>query len=87
MQQISEQLIQIWKEVLDIDSLEVTDNFFELGGNSINIMELYEVLKELYPEKVKIVDIFSCPTVESLASLISSRNGDDKVEKIQEIEF
>jgi acyl carrier protein len=87
MEQIREQLIQIWKELLEVESVETTDNFFELGGNSISIMELFEVLNKLYPEKVKIVDIFTYPTVETLASLISVRIGEDKVERIQDIEF
>ena len=87
MQKISEQLIEIWKEILGVDVIEMTDNFFELGGNSLNILELHEALNKLYPDKVKVVDIFSCPTIETLSSLIGERIGEDTVQKVKDIEF
>jgi len=81
MNQIENQLFDIWKEVLEIDSFSIEDNFFELGGTSANIILLNDLISTKYPDKIKITDIFSNPTIKNLSILISQRTGQDNINK------
>ncbi len=73
--EIEEKLVAIWKEVLGLDKIGIHDRFFELGGYSILLIKMHSKLDELYPEKIKITDLFAYPTVASIAEFI--RNSED----------
>ncbi len=63
-------LVNIWKDVLNIDSLGIDDNFFDIGGNSLLVINLHSQIGAVYGDKIKVTDIFSNPTVKKLASFI-----------------
>lgn len=64
------QLLQLWKKVLQTDDVGVTDNFMELGGTSFLVVQLHMQMDALYPGKLNVVDLFSYPTVKSLAKFL-----------------
>lgn len=33
-------VIEIWKNIIDVDNISVTDSFMDIGGNSLNILNL-----------------------------------------------
>ncbi|NFF81599.1 amino acid adenylation domain-containing protein [Clostridium botulinum] len=66
-------IVEIWQEVLRINEIGVDDNFFELGGNSIILVKMHNKLEKIYTDTVNIVDIFSHPTIASLAKFICSK--------------
>jgi amino acid adenylation domain-containing protein len=77
---IEKKLAEIWSEVLSGDLLNtalgerlvigIDDNFFELGGHSLKATTLvYQIYKELNAD-VKIIDIFTNPTIRELAQTL-----------------
>lgn len=44
--EIEQQLVEIWKEVLKQDEIGIMDNFFELGGDSLLALEITFLLKK-----------------------------------------
>ena len=68
-----QELADIWQEVLDLDSCGCEDNFFELGGDSINILELINVVEDRYHVRIPSVFIDN-PTIRAMASLIKDAN-------------
>lgn len=74
--EIEENLIAIWKEVLNSDRMGVTDNFFEIGGNSLRLVRMHEALEKIYPGKLTIAKLFSYPTISSLAAYIEGEDTD-----------
>ncbi len=58
----------------------VNDNFFDLGGHSLLMARLQSRLSELLGREVGMVDLFSNPTVGSLARLLSPN---EQVEALQ----
>lgn len=61
---------QAWMEVLGYETFGVDDNFFELGGDSILISKLHTRLQEQFPDRIKIADLFSHPTIAKLTAYL-----------------
>lgn len=69
-----EELLNIWKKILNIDVISINDNFFDIGGDSITAINMQlEAMKNGF--NFEYSDIFNFPTVKLLAN---------KTEDIQE---
>jgi amino acid adenylation domain-containing protein len=66
-------LAGIWKEVLGLSKVGIHDNFFQLGGNSLKIIRLLKLIDNLYPDMVKVNDLFDFATISQLANVIKER--------------
>ncbi len=64
-------LVNIWKEVLELEKIGITDNFFELGGHSIKAIKVIHKLSAELEVKINIKNIFTYPTIESLAAQVA----------------
>ncbi|KAF7767744.1 hypothetical protein PCIT_a3832 [Pseudoalteromonas citrea] len=69
------ELVTIWSELLKLnaDNLSVTADFFELGGHSIAVLSVVRRVKDLYQVEIGMEDVFTYPTISSLADLIENR--------------
>ncbi len=63
-------LTAIWKDLLYHDNFTIDDNFFEIGGKSILIPSIVIRLKKEHGITISIVDVFTYPTIKSLADCI-----------------
>lgn len=63
-------LLQIWKELLNVESISHKDSFFDLGGHSILALELITSIKSKLGLTLHIKDIFLYPTIHELSSHI-----------------
>jgi acyl-CoA synthetase (AMP-forming)/AMP-acid ligase II len=61
----------IWCEVLGQEVVGVRDNFFDLGGHSLLLLVVQQRVRETLHRDVSIVDLFTYPTVESLATRLA----------------
>ena len=60
-------LLNIWKNILNIDNISIYDNFFDIGGDSILAINMQiDALKNGF--KFEYADIFNYPTIKALAS-------------------
>ncbi|HEX8695240.1 MAG TPA: phosphopantetheine-binding protein, partial [Longimicrobium sp.] len=64
-------LAEIWSELLGVARVGRRDHFFELGGHSLLVIRIVERLRRA-GIPVQVVDLFSDPTVESLAARIEA---------------
>ncbi|WP_160670940.1 non-ribosomal peptide synthetase [Clostridium sp. C8-1-8] len=69
--QVEKILVSIWKDILTKSQIGINDNFFELGGNSLLLMKMQIRIDEIYPNKVKVADVFAYPTIASLSEFIN----------------
>ena len=66
-----EKLLQIWKNILNIQDINLDDNFFDIGGDSISAIKMQiEALK--YGLKFEYADIFNYPTIKQLSKKLPS---------------
>lgn len=80
---VTDQLTQIWKEVLGLESVDPDDNFFDIGGTSLLLSEALQKVKKRIDDKVKIIDLLNHPTVRSLsvflAPIVPTENDLDEI--------
>ena len=68
---IEEKLVEIWRSVLNLQTVSIKDNFFELGGNSLLLMQVLSKLTPLY-NCLSAVTLFQYPTIAALANYLNS---------------
>ncbi len=70
LDKIEEKLLNIWKQVLCTDSIDINANFFDIGGNSILLIKMRDLIDKEYQKKVLVTDIFANASIKKLAKLI-----------------
>ncbi|MCX5661183.1 MAG: amino acid adenylation domain-containing protein [Planctomycetota bacterium] len=60
-------IITAWKQVLELEHIDVTENFFELGGHSLKMAKVQSLLATALGRPVSIIDLFRFTTVAALA--------------------
>ncbi|MEU4062676.1 phosphopantetheine-binding protein [Streptomyces wedmorensis] len=59
----------VWAEALGTDSVDPDAGFFDLGASSATVLRVVRTLRRRWPD-LKIVDVFSRPTVAELATFL-----------------
>lgn len=60
-------LVEIWRDVLQLQSLGIDEDFFELGGHSLLAMKLVGRVREHFQLDVSVAQFLRAPTVACLA--------------------
>lgn len=83
------QLIEIWKDILNIDYIDIDDSIFELGGDSISLVRIQKEIDKVVPGKVKIMDVFQNYTIRKLSNFITEnlRKDDYKDKALKKVIF
>jgi phthiocerol/phenolphthiocerol synthesis type-I polyketide synthase E len=66
-------ILEIWRDLLAVDSVEPTDNFFELGGHSLMGTMLIARLRDQFGVTLTLRTLFDAPTPLSLAECLRSQ--------------
>ena len=67
------QLIQIWKQVLQVKTLGIHDNFFELGGHSLLAVQLTSQIQVSLGCRLPVSALFTYPTIAALALALDDK--------------
>jgi amino acid adenylation domain-containing protein len=67
---VEDQLLTIWKGILNLDAISVTDNFFSIGGYSLASARLLARIQQTFGRKLGLRDVFEAPTIAEMAELI-----------------
>ena len=63
-------IVQIWRDVLGLETVGVNDNFFELGGHSLLMIHIRNKIAEIFEKKFSVIDLCMYPTISSLADYL-----------------
>ena len=74
---VEELLTGIWSKMLGVEKVGTHDNFFDLGGHSLLVLRVYAALKEATDRNFQLVDLFSYPTIYSLAQHLDGSHDND----------
>lgn len=69
---IEEELVKLWKDVLQLETIGVNDNFFELGGHSLKIAILTSKINKAFNVEIPIKEIFTNQTIRQQASYLKT---------------
>ena len=70
--EVEEQLVAIWAEVLKLEQVGVHDNFFDLGGHSLMATQVVSRMREQMQIEMPLSEMFGYPTVAELAQEIQT---------------
>lgn len=68
--QVERELINICRELLEVENIGIRDDFFELGGDSLQVARLYSKIEEIWGCKIHISEFYREATVKNLAEMI-----------------
>jgi amino acid adenylation domain-containing protein len=78
-----EVIVDIWKQLLNLESVGIQDNFFELGGHSLLATQITSRLSKIFHIEFPIRRLFEAPTVEGLVEALAQiGNGRENIERI-----
>jgi amino acid adenylation domain-containing protein len=69
---LERRIADVWSLVLSVEQVGVDDNFFDLGGNSVLLVGLHGRLQTSLELTLPIQQLFSTPTVRTLAGFLST---------------
>ncbi|MEO1626759.1 MAG: MupA/Atu3671 family FMN-dependent luciferase-like monooxygenase, partial [Bacteroidota bacterium] len=82
---IEEQLVQIWSDLLKIpaENIGIQSNFFDLGGNSILAIKLLGTINKTFELQISLVDLYTEANIEKLAERIGGKKKELQEEEDQ----
>ena len=69
-----QKIYEVWKQILKRDKISIHDNFFDLGGHSLLAIQMNNLIHQEYPA-LRMVDMFSYPTIHTLAGYLDQTPG------------
>ncbi|MFK8102506.1 MAG: amino acid adenylation domain-containing protein [Saprospiraceae bacterium] len=80
---LEREIATIWGDLLGIEKVGVEDNFFELGGHSLMAIKLLSKMVKRLSINITVVDIFTKPTIASLAEFIVDQSDSYLLSRIE----
>ncbi|MBT7409564.1 MAG: amino acid adenylation domain-containing protein, partial [Methylococcales bacterium] len=74
---IEKQLVKIWSDILDVETIGIHNNFFELGGHSLLAVALMAKINECFDREIPLATLFKSPTIHQLSSDLSQHEAAD----------
>ena len=68
--ELERQLVQLWAELLSIDTLGINDDFLNLGGDSLLAFQVLDRIAKRYDIELTIAQLLDVGTVAKLAALV-----------------
>ncbi len=75
--------IDIWKELLNLQSVGVNDNFFDVGGHSLLIAKLVSLTNEKAGVEIEVVDVFRYPTIRLISNNLVSKSSNININEVR----
>ena len=76
--EIERKIADVWRHVLQLDSVGVHDNFFDIGGHSLRIAQVQAHLQKVLEREISVVALFQYPTIRALADALREDSAPDK---------
>lgn len=71
--ELERQIGSIWGQVLGIDEMDTNEDFFKMGGDSIQAIQIVNLVKERNECEINITDVFEYSTVSKFADFIKGK--------------
>jgi amino acid adenylation domain-containing protein len=82
---VEEGLLDIWRQVLQLDQLGVQDNFFDLGGHSLLATQVISRVRSTFRVQLPLRSLFDAPTVAGLADQIAQMPQSSEDEEVAKL--
>lgn len=82
IEEVEQEIADIWKDTLGVDRVGANDNFFELGGDSLIGIDLCEILRNRFGADISVLTLYEAPTIAEIARIVRRDKKDDYLEKM-----
>ncbi len=76
---IEQKLLEIWRSILNQETISIDDSFFEIGGNSLLISTLIMRIDQAFNYRMPLSEFINNPTIMVLADLIEGNKRNSKI--------
>jgi acyl transferase domain-containing protein len=84
--EIEQQIVEIWEDILGIKPIGIEDNFFDLGGHSLLATLFLSQILEKFQTRLELQSIFETPTIATIALLVEAeQNKSASLEDVENI--
>jgi len=80
--QLEEELVALWKTIIEAEQIGVYDDFFEMGGHSLSATRLASAIRKQLNANLEVQDIFTYSTVAAQAQFISTTEQDAPIAEV-----
>lgn len=77
---IEEQIVTVWREILNIEQISVAQNLFELGATSLDVVRASKLIEARLQRPLSAVNLFEYTTIRALAQFLTN----DQQESIED---
>jgi amino acid adenylation domain-containing protein len=81
--ELEQQLVQIWQEGLNVQSIGLDDDFFELGGHSLLMLRLVSKIEQILGKPIQVATLYQWRTIRQLAQVLEDEQADLSADLIQ----
>lgn len=74
--ELEEQLVAIWRAVLELERVGVLDDFFALGGDSLLASRVVSRIRDTFSVELRLADLFEAPTIRGLRERVEAASKD-----------
>ena len=71
-------LVEIWRQILDVEEIGTTDNFFALGGHSLLAVRLFAQIEDEFGVRLPLASLFQSATIADLARMVDEERGSEQ---------
>ncbi|MBE6051591.1 MAG: amino acid adenylation domain-containing protein [Clostridium sp.] len=68
---VQRNILKIWRDTLQIGDIGLDDNFFDIGGNSFLLLKVQVKINKIYPNKLRVIDLFKLTSIRMIANYIN----------------
>ncbi|MDP8241217.1 MAG: amino acid adenylation domain-containing protein [Candidatus Hatepunaea meridiana] len=79
-------LIKIWRNILNIETIDIDTSFFDLGGSSLNAIQLIHTIQSELSITVSTKELFTSPTVRQFAKYVDNQRSKPKPETAKTVD-
>lgn len=79
MTKLEQDIQEIWKQIFDLNEIDIMDNFFELGGDSLIATRIITKMHEKLSVKLSIAVIFELATISEISKYVESLSENNRV--------
>ena len=72
---VEQELVRVWAEVLALDMVGIEDNFFDLGGDSLSASRIIARVLARFQLDIPMSQLFNSPTIADMAIVITAHQG------------
>jgi phthiocerol/phenolphthiocerol synthesis type-I polyketide synthase E len=82
--ELEQQIVEMWEDILGIKPIGINDNFFDLGGHSLLATLFLSQILEKFKTRLELQSIFESPTIATISRLVKFEQ--NKAANLEDVE-